>query len=214
MKIIIVRHGESYGNSLRIMAGHTDVALTERGIAQAEMTARALADERIDAVYSSDLSRAIDTAKPHAERRGLEVRLEPLLREIYLGDYEGMKIADVEERIDPDFSTYWGEGFGTYQFPGGENAPEAGERFYAALLKIAEENEGKTVLVATHAAVIRAFFGKIRGISPEELGREIPFPINASYSTVEYAGGSFLPIEFSVSEHLCGVGFLGVSRNK
>lgn len=207
-EIIIVRHGESYGNSLRIMAGHTDVELTARGREQAEATARALASRKIDAIYSSDLSRAIETAEPHARMRELTVILNEGLREIFLGDYEGEKISEITERVDPDFARYWRDGFGEYIFPNGETPILAGERFGKALLGIAKENEGKTILVATHAAVIRAFWGLMLGIGKEELGRQIPFPTNASYSTLTYENGKFYPGEFSKNEHLVEVGFL------
>ena len=208
VKIIIVRHGESFGNSLRIMAGHTDVELTDRGREQAKATALALRGESIDAIYSSDLARAYHTALPHAAFCGLEVIRDEGLREIFLGDYEGMKIADVTEKIDPGFGCYWGDGFGTYAFPGGETPVGAGERFYFTLEKIAKKNEGKTVLIATHAAVIRAFWGKICGITAENLGREVPFPTNASYSVVEYENGVFVPKIFSENRHLEAIGFL------
>ena len=213
-KIIIVRHGESYGNLKRIMAGQTDVELTERGYLQARAAFHALSEEKIDAVYSSDLVRAVETARPHAEARGLPIILNEGLREINLGDYEGRPISEIEKKVDPSFVTYWGEGFGTYAFPGGETAIEAGERFYQALLKIAQMNEGKTLLVATHAAVIRAFFGKIRGIDAQRLGGEVPFPTNASYSVVELRGGGFVPLLFSVCDHLREIGFLDTTKDK
>lgn len=213
-KFIIVRHGESYGNLLRIMAGHTDLDLTERGYKQAEATFRALSRDKIDAVYSSDLKRAKETARPHAESRGLPLILDIGLREINLGDYEGHKIAEIEEKVDPSFGVYWGDGFGTYTFPGGETPIEAGERFYKTLEKIAQNHKGQTVLIGTHAAVIRAFWGKMLGISRENLGREVPFPTNASYSVVEYAANRFSPISFSVSEHLTDIGFLDTTKSK
>ena len=80
-KIIIVRHGESKTNELGILVGQGDFPLTDLGLAQAEQTADALAEEQIDAVYSSDLMRAMQTATPHATRRGLAVIPDKDLRE-------------------------------------------------------------------------------------------------------------------------------------
>ena len=67
--LILVRHGQSIGNATRVYLGHTNLGLTERGKMQAQLTAERLRDEKIDAIYSSDLKRAHDTAMPHAEMR-------------------------------------------------------------------------------------------------------------------------------------------------
>lgn len=71
-KVILVRHGQSLGNAKRVLLGHTDLDLSELGYRQAEATAEALKDEKIDVVYSSDLKRAMSTAVPHARMRGME----------------------------------------------------------------------------------------------------------------------------------------------
>ena len=65
-KIILVRHGQSQGNAIRVLLGHTDLDLTELGFRQAACTAEALRHERIDVIYSSDLKRAMSTARAHA----------------------------------------------------------------------------------------------------------------------------------------------------
>ena len=72
-KLILIRHGESLGNAVRKLLGHTDLDLSPLGYQQAEAAAVALKDERIDAIYSSDLLRAYNTAVPHARLRGIDV---------------------------------------------------------------------------------------------------------------------------------------------
>ena len=196
-KIFLVRHGESLGNAARVYLGHTDLDLSEEGYRQAEITAMRLRDEKIDAIYSSDLKRAYNTALPHAKMRGLAVITSRNLRELNIGDWEGRRIEVLIREHHEDFVVGWQENFGTFTIPGGENVLSGGMRFYNEVLKIARENPDKTLLVASHAAVIRCFWCIINGICPEDMAKAFPFPKNASYSTVIYDGERLLPLEYS-----------------
>ena len=197
-KIILVRHGQSIGNAWRRYLGHTDLGLTDVGRREAEQTAKALAEEKIDAIYSSDLKRAHETALPHAKIHKLDVEDSKNLREIFLGDWEGAAVSDLKTFHYQEFVVEWLGKFGTFKFPNGESVADAANRFYNEVKRIAELNLGKTVLITSHAAVIRAFWCKISKIAPEKMGEAFPFPRNASYSTVAYEGGEFIPKEFSV----------------
>lgn len=211
-KLIIERHGESIGNKTKYLLGHTDLDMSELGYLQAAATAKHLAGERIDAIYSSDLIRAYNTAKPHAEQRGLEVVCDEGLREVRLGDWEGRHISYVLERYGDLYSDYKEKTFGVFTYPGGgENVAEAGRRLHDTVLEIARANEGKTVLIATHAAVLRSFYAQISGISPEDIAQKLPFATNASYSIVEYDGERLVPRAYSCDEHLCEVGITKVN---
>ena len=201
-EILIVRHGESFGNRERIFAGHFDVDLTERGYLQAEATADFLKHEKIDAIYSSDLKRAYNTALPHAFLRGLKVNTSKELREISLGILEGADIKLIAKRRGPSFLKYWTDDFGLFAFLGGESTIEAGERFFDALTHIAKKHTGQRVLVAAHAGVIRAFWGKVCRIEPVRLGVQIPFAANASVNRVIFDSGEFIPISYSENQHL------------
>ena len=204
-KILIVRHGESIGNATHTFLGHTNLDLSERGYRQAARTDELLADIKIDAVYTSDLIRAYNTALPHARRRGLTVIPQKELREMYAGEWENKKIEYILERYGDDFQLGWRAKFGVYAIPGGERPEDATERLYSAILKIAKENEGKTVLVGCHAAVIRLFFGRIRGIDPSELGQAFFYPTNASVNVVYFDGEKLIPGEYSHDAHLADI---------
>lgn len=211
-KLIIVRHGESIGNKTKYLLGHTDLDMSELGYAQAEATAQYLRDVKIDAIYSSDLIRAVNTALPHAKLRGAEVMRDAELREVRLGDWEGKHISYVLEKYGEVYSVYKTRDFGCFTFPGGgDSVREAGERLGRALVRIAEENEGKTVLVATHAAVLRSFYASLLGIPPERVAEELPFPTNASCTYVDYEDGRLIPIEYSYDAHLESVGITKVT---
>ena len=198
-KFYLVRHGQSLGNLNRIYLGHTDVDLSELGYKQAEITAEHLRGVHFDSIYSSDLKRAHNTALPHARIRNIPVIDSMELREIFLGDWENVPIDELKTR--PDFTVGWTKHYGTFKVPGGEGVMEAGERFKNEVERIAKENPDKCILIAAHAAVIRIFFAIISGIKPEDVADAIPFPTNASYSTLTYRDGKFYPEEYSCDSH-------------
>ena len=205
-KLILIRHGESLGNARRMLLGHTDLDLSELGYRQAECTAKALQNVKIDCIYSSDLKRAYNTAVPHARLRGMEVKGVKALRELYLGDWEGKSVEEVVVTYGNVYEKEWTERYGTFRMPNGESTQEAGVRFYNECVKIASTHKGGTVLVVAHAAVIRSFCAKVMEIAPEEIAQKLPFPSNASYSEVYFDGVGFKIGRFSVDEHLADVG--------
>ncbi len=205
-KFLLIRHGESLGNAARQLLGHTNLDLSELGYRQAQATAKALENEHIDIVYSSDLLRAFNTAKACADLHGLEVIPSKNLREVMLGEWEGQYVLDVIEKYGDMYEKEWLGSYGTFRFPGGESTVEAGVRFYNECVRIAEMNPDKTVVVAAHAAVIRSFVAKVLEIAPEDVAAKIGFPTNASVSELCYKDGKFELVEFSRDAHLTDVG--------
>lgn len=201
-KIYLVRHGQSIGNAEGLYQGHTNMGLSEAGKEQANLTAERLKNINIDFIYSSDLIRAHDTAEPHASLRGLDVIDSKELREMYIGDWEGMSISDLKRDHYQEFVVEWHENFGTFQFPNGESVTQAVDRVYNEILRIAKKHIGKTVLIASHAAVIRGFWCKICGVAASDMAKAFPFPTNASFSTLTYNGKQLIPGEFSCDEHI------------
>ena len=205
-KIIMIRHGESLANASNVYLGHPKWDLTEKGKMQAEAVADYLKDEKIDLIYSSDLIRAYNTALPHSKIHGIEITKSRELREIYLGEWEGLPLSEIETRWQNEFIHGWRENFGTCMVPGGESVPELADRIYNEVKRIANENEGKYIVIATHAAAIRAFWGKITKTPASEVAGKIPFPKNASCTTVLYERGELLPIEYGFADYLDSVG--------
>ena len=204
-RLIFVRHGESEANVLRRIAGHADFPLTAIGLEQVGQTADYLSVEPISAVYSSDLSRALATAKPHAERRGLEVIPRTALRELHCGEWEGRDMDEIREREPNRYGIGFCQHFLWAEIPGGESIAECGRRFGEEILRIATAHEGQTVLIASHGATIRIFFSMISGLSLEEANDKFAFPSNSSYSVAEYDGKAFHIVEYSKDEHLSTV---------
>ena len=200
--IFLIRHGQSVGNAKREFLGHTNKDLSELGYKQAEKTAEFLSNEKIDVIYSSDLLRAYNTALPHARLRGLEVNPSKSLRELYAGAWEGMRVEDIIAEYPHEFIDEWRANFGLTTIPGGESVQGGAERFYKEVLKIANENKGKRILIAAHAAVIRGFWGKITKTPPENLAGAFDYPANASVSLVYFDGEKLIPGEYSHDEQL------------
>lgn len=204
--LCLVRHGESVGNKNRVCLGHTDLDLTDKGREQAEMTAKELSDVKFAEIYSSDLIRAMNTARPHAEMRNMSVIPSVQLRELYFGKWENASIDYLLENYHDEFVIGWRGSFGTYTPPDGEYVQDMARRIEQELCRIASKNVGSNVLVVSHAAAIRALWGRISGIPKEQVAAAVNFPSNASYSVVEYISGSegerLVPLYYSCDKHL------------
>jgi broad specificity phosphatase PhoE len=144
--ILLARHGETDWNVQRRWQGHTDTPLNDTGRAQARALAGELAGEGIDAVYSSDLMRAHETARLVAEPRGLSVTAIRDLRERSFGSIEGLTTDEIQER-HPGMELPWGDG---------ETREEMAERVLAAIRRIAEAHPESRVLIVSHGGPLRA----------------------------------------------------------
>ena len=200
--IYLIRHGQSEGNKYSRCLGHTDLSLTDLGMEQARLTADHLRDVKIDAIYSSDLKRAYETALPHAQYRNMNIYTSKELREMYFGEWENQCVDDLRANFPEQFNNGWRAGFGLFTIPGGENTYDAACRMEREVLRISAMHPDKTILIASHAAVIRALWCKISGFAPEDWAEKLPFPSNSSYSILECDGEKLYPISFSNDEHL------------
>jgi glucosyl-3-phosphoglycerate phosphatase len=137
------------------MQGQLDVGLDEVGRAQAQQAATVLAEVRPDVVVSSDLARARDTAQPLVDRTGGALRLDPRLRELDLGAWQGLTSEQARQRF-PDEHAAWRQGVDVPR-GGGETYRQAGERAAECLREaLAEVPDGGTLLAVTHGGTARA----------------------------------------------------------
>jgi probable phosphoglycerate mutase len=151
--ILLARHGETDWNSERRWQGHEDQPLNDVGREQARALADTLANRGVDVVFSSDLSRAHETALIVADRLGLPVEVDPGLREVDVGSWSGRAHNEIEG-IDPEGFRRWQEGLKGWS--GGESYEEMGERVVAAVLRLGARHPGQTLLLVTHGGSIRA----------------------------------------------------------
>lgn len=158
-QVLLVRHGATEWNETKRAQGQADIALNEQGRRQADEIARRLRSRRIDAVYSSDLQRAVDTARTIAETHGLQVATDPAFREIDQGEWEGLHVDEIRKR----WPELWGEARHYSSRPGGESPADVRSRALAALTRAVASDPDGTIVVVSHG-------GTIRWLSAEALG--------------------------------------------
>jgi len=200
--LLLIRHGESLANREAYFAGQLDPELMEKGIEQAIMSAEFVKENyKVSSIYSSDLKRAYRTAECFAETLGLDIIKEEGLREINGGDFQGKKYAELQKLYPEEYGNLWFNDTGKVQCPNGETMKELGERVIVSLERIAKKNKGKTVLVSTHAAVIRVAQCIVERGSVENLVKT-PWVSNASVTEITYDDGRWELICASIDEHL------------
>lgn len=165
MRILLVRHGETAWNAEGRHQGQTfDVPLSNQGLAQAGALALRLADLDLGRAVASPLLRARQTAEVILGSRSLPLGLDPDLREISHGQWEGRTLAEIREQ-DPETLTAWRERPEQTRLPGGETLLEVQDRAWAALGRATLGLEAqKTLLLVTHDGVNRVLLCRILGL--------------------------------------------------
>jgi probable phosphoglycerate mutase len=200
-RIVAVRHGETVWNAEMRMQGQLDTALSARGRRQAARAAAALADEGIEAIVSSDLARAHDTALAIAAEIGLPVVTDPALRERCFGIFEGHTYAEIDARWPADAAS-WRRHDPGFAPVGGETLIEFSVRAIAAMTAAAERARGRSLLVVTHGGVLDCLYRAASGLGLDaprswELG-------NAAINRLLYTGERFTVVGWSDTSHLEG----------
>ena len=151
--VLLIRHGQSKGNAERRFGGHTATPLSARGHKQAEATARTLKSESITAIYSSDLARAMETAKPLAKMTGLPVNGTSAFRERDVGVMEGLTFEDAAQQHPEQYAALLRRDF-DYVLMGGESYRQLLDRARQKLDEIIEEHRGGRIAVFSHTGTI------------------------------------------------------------
>jgi 2,3-bisphosphoglycerate-dependent phosphoglycerate mutase len=152
-RILAIRHGQTAWNADSRIQGHTDIALDAVGEWQAERLAQALAGEELQALYSSDLTRARQTAAPLAARTRLELRIDPGLRERAFGEFEGLSFAQIERRW-PDQAEAWRRRDPDFGARGGEVLRAFRDRVVATVERLAQAHPAQSIALVTHGGVL------------------------------------------------------------
>lgn len=173
--LLLARHGETDWNRELRIQGSSDIELNELGREQARALAVELADIELDAIYSSDLSRARETAAAVAAERGLAVQLDSRLRERSFGSWEGYTRAElVERRADEHHD--------------GESDEEVRARVLEAVHEIGAAHEGQRVLVVSHGGALNELWHHALGEHVERWG-------NCTVYRLELRDGAFRSID-------------------
>jgi len=170
---LLIRHGQTDWNAARLYQGQADIPLNQTGIAQAHRLAEKLAGEKFNAVYASDLSRALQTASILAQPLGLSVNIDARLREICQGTWEGMSLDEVQEKYADDFRR-GAEDPAFSRAPGGESVVEVAARMSAAADDISALYPHGRILLVSHGLAVSTLYCQANGISLTQVYQYIP----------------------------------------
>jgi probable phosphoglycerate mutase len=151
--VVIIRHGQSQGNAEGRFGGHTDTPLSPRGRRQAQATARALASEKFDAIYTSDLPRAIETANPLAKLTGALLETTEALRERSVGVMEGLTFEEAAEKHPEQYQALLRRDF-EHVLLGGESYRQTLDRASRKLDEAIEQHKGGRIALFAHTGTI------------------------------------------------------------
>lgn len=166
IRLFIVRHGETAWNADGKIQGHTDVALTEAGLEQARLAAKRLQAEKIDIVYSSDLKRASVTGEAIASLHNTTVITTPLLREAYLGEWQGYTLQEVAEKFPEEYAAYSQDSIANRP-PGAERLEEVIARCRRFLDEVTGKHPESNLAIACHGGTVRGILAAAFGLGPE-----------------------------------------------
>lgn len=162
-KLLLIRHGETAWNAEHRIQGQLDIPLSPLGILQAARLADGLANEPIDAVFSSELSRAWLTAAPLAAHHGLEVTPEPRLRERSFGVFEGLTLDEIAARYPAEFAQWRARDLAWHP-EGGESGRQLIDRVLSAAADITAAHAGKTIVLVSHGGVLDVVYRTARAL--------------------------------------------------
>ncbi|GAA1094358.1 histidine phosphatase family protein [Tsukamurella spumae] len=168
-RLILLRHGQTPASVGRLYSGRGNPSLTELGHEQARSAADLLRDTHIDAILSSPLERARQTAEAVNATRGLTVDIEDGLIETDFGAWEGLSFGEARER-DPELHGRW-LGDTTVAPPGGESFDEVHARVAALLERVVVDHPGRTLLMVSHVTPIKTALRIALDVGPQLLYR-------------------------------------------
>jgi broad specificity phosphatase PhoE len=150
LKLILIRHGETYWNAeRRIQGGDSDIELNDTGLSQAKKVAAFLKNEPITAILSSPLQRATATAEAIANHHQLSIKVKQGLRELRVGELEGMSVSNLSTTFSQFLMQLW-QGRGSTKLPNGESLSELQQRAWKAVESLLTQHEDGTVVVVSH----------------------------------------------------------------
>ena len=203
--IYLVRHAEAEGNLYRVLHGRYNSIITAQGYRQLSALKRRFLEVDLDAVYASDLFRAMTTAAALSLPKGLSTRPMAALEEVDTGVWECRTWAELA-REEPEMNYNFNKAPDLWQVEGSETFAQVRERMVGAVRSIAAAHPGGTVAAVSHGAALRTLLGSLQGMSLREIG-QTGHCDNTAVSKLEVEGdqirvvyrddGSHLPQELS-----------------
>ncbi len=200
-EIILVRHGETEWNVGEIYRGRADVALDEMGIKQAELLGKYLSDLKLDAIYSSPLRRALDTANIVARYQGAGVQVTGGLIDFDYGEWQGLPDKEVK-KLYPALHNKWHANPHLVKMPGGEGLDEVRERVLAVVNEVVSKYKGSVVLVS-HRVVNKVLICSLLGLDNSHfwhIRQDV-----GGITTFDYIDGCFILTKHNDTSYLKGM---------
>lgn len=202
-RLVLIRHGETAWNRAARIQGHTDIPLSPLGLAQAERLAEALADEPLAAIYSSDLSRARQTAEALARVRRLPIQFDVALRERSFGRFEGMSWTEIDLAF-PEDAARWRRREPDFAVGGGESLNVFNARCLAATRRAAAAHPGQNIAMVAHGGVLDCLY---RAATQVALDAPRSWQLsNATINRVLATDEGFTLIGWNDDRHLAALG--------
>ena len=199
MRLYLIRHGETDWNAAGRYQGQSDIPLNRTGIQQARKIAGRLSKEKIDAIYSSDLSRARETAEQIAQAHKLKVTSDARWRELSFGDWEGLTYPEMEAKA-PDELALWRSDPTQYAPPHGETFTQLAKHVLSAFNELNDLDAEQTVVIVSHGGPLQILLCHVLGVNFQ---RHWQFSISKSALSILslYKDGALLEL-FNDTSHL------------
>ncbi len=202
--VFLIRHGNTELNKKKAFRGHIDVPLDGEGLEQAEKTAKFLRDIDFDIIYSSPLSRAMQTADiiKDSQKKEVKVITEPGFLDISFGEWEG-KTYDEAQAQYPDVFKVWAKEPHKAKVPGGETLSEVKKRARETLNDIVSDRNGSTIGIVSHRMINKLLINSILGMDGSKLWliKQDPCCINI----FQYKHGMFFASKLNYNFHIMGL---------
>lgn len=183
--LILIRHGETDWNIEGRYTGQSDIPLNKRGLQQAETLAKKINVDTIDAIYSSDLQRAFETAKRLRDQGDIPLFLDARLREIHQGEWEGLHFDEIHARYRQAWEQRKNAPMEVAP-PGGETVGEVRQRVLGAVREIIDQHPGETIAIVSHGLCLAIIQVEANGLPIETVWDYIPSNANPHFINAEH----------------------------
>lgn len=202
-ELLLIRHGETAWNAERRLQGHLDIPLNAEGRRQAAALGQALASEPLDAIISSDLQRALQTAQAVAAPRGMPVMIDPGLRERCFGAFEGLLYDEISVRYPQDHAA-WKARDPHARYPQGVHVAETLAEFFARIRntieRLMQSRACRKVALVTHGGVLDCVY-RLAGALDVAQPRNFDV-LNASINRVHWTASGMQVLQWADVAHL------------
>ena len=213
MEILLVRHGETDWNRVRRMQGHIDIPLNKEGERQAKALGAALASEKPDVIYTSDLQRARATAQAVADIHRMPLIIDAQLRERCYGIFEGLLYEEISTQFPNEFALWQARDMHA-RFPSGDRDAETLHEFHHrsvnAVTTIVKQHPAQRLLILTHGGVLDCLYREATGMRVDAK-RDFGI-INAAINRLQWDGKKFTLLQWADATHLENDGLDEIDR--